>query len=66
MFELYATGSYSLASLHLFLKAECGKVPSNAVSVYPTYRKPFDMVSERAKNRRLVGLGRVELPTFPI
>jgi Recombinase len=28
MFELYATGSYSLATLRLFLKAEYGKVLS--------------------------------------
>ena len=35
----------------------------DAVSVYPTYRKPFDMIFERAKTGGMVGLGGLEPPT---
>ncbi len=38
----------------------------DALSVYPTYRKPFDMIFERAKNRGMVGLGGLEPPTSPL
>jgi hypothetical protein len=34
-----------------------------AVSVYPTYRKPFDMIFKRAKNEGMVDPERLELPT---
>jgi hypothetical protein len=35
----------------------------DAVSVYPTYRKPFDMIFEWA---RMSGLGGIEPPTSPL
>jgi hypothetical protein len=38
----------------------------DGISVYPTCRKPFNMVFEWAKTWDLVGLGRVELPTSPL
>ncbi len=38
----------------------------DAVSVYPTYRKPFDMIFERAKTGGMVGLGGLEPPTSPL
>jgi hypothetical protein len=37
----------------------------DAVSVYPTYRKPFDMIFARV-NRGMVGLRGLEPPTLPL
>ena len=33
----------------------------DSASVYPTYRRPFDMIFERGQKRRMVGVNRFAL-----